>query len=245
MVSAWTFHTGAGALCLDFANTLSWRRSATPIERLQTHADLSSWARQLGLVSRRDELRLRRAAAVHPRRARQLLAQARALRETIFAIFAAISEGHAPDDRDVRSLEGWLKLAVAGSRLDAADGPYRWLPAAGARMAPVLWRVALSAGELLGSDRSARIGQCAGRDCRWLWLDRTRNQSRRWCDMAVCGNRAKAQRYAARRPALMASRVRASGSSAGRRSRRPAASRPATDTQKSASASCPRSHRSS
>jgi predicted RNA-binding Zn ribbon-like protein len=235
MVRPWTFHTGAGALCLDFANTLSWRRSATPIERLQTYADLASWARQLGLISRRDELHLRRAAAGHPRSARQTLKQAHTLRETTFAIFAAISERRVPNDRDVRSLEYWLKLAVAGSRLDATGGPYHWVPAAGAGMAPVLWRVALSAGELLGSDRTARIGQCAGRDCRWLWLDRTRNLSRRWCDMAVCGNRAKARRYAAR----------ASGSSAGRRSRRPAASRPATHRRKSTSASYPRGRRSS
>jgi predicted RNA-binding Zn ribbon-like protein len=245
MVSPWTFHTGAGALCLDFANTLSWRRAANPVERLQTYADLGSWARQLGLVSRRDELRLRRAAAMHPRRAAQVLARARALRETTFAIFAAISEGRAPTGEDVRSLEAWLKLALAGSRLDASDGRYQWVPAAGTGMAPVLWRVALSAGELLGSDQTARIGQCAGRDCRWLWLDRTRNQSRRWCDMAVCGNRAKARQYAQRQRALVTSRARASGPSAERRSRRLAASRPATDRRKSTSASYPREHRSS
>jgi predicted RNA-binding Zn ribbon-like protein len=233
MVKPWTFHTGAGALCLDFANTLSWRRSATPIERLETYADLGSWARQLGLVSRGDELRLDRAAALHPRRARKSLAQARNLRETIFAIFSAVSEGRVPNDRDKGSLEGWLKLAVARSRLDTAGGgPYRWVPTPGIGMAQVLWRVALSAGELLSSDQTARVGQCAGRDCRWLWLDRTRNQSRRWCDMAVCGNRAKARRYAQRRPASVRSRALASGSSAGRRSRRPAPSRPAIETPK-------------
>src|SRR3989442_266480 len=180
MVRPWTFHTGAGALCLDFANTLSWRRSASPIERLRTYADLGSWARQLGLVSGRDELRLRRAAAPHPRHAHQMLAQARALRETIFAIFAAISESRVPNDRHLRSLEGYLKVAVAHSRLVRANGPYHWRPTAAAGMAPVLWSIALSAAELLGSEQTDRIGQCAGRDCRWLWIDRTRNQSRRW-----------------------------------------------------------------
>jgi len=245
MVSPWTFHTGAGALCLDFANTLSWRRSSAPIERLQTTADLGSWARQLGLISRRDELRLRRAAAVHPGRSRHTLAQARALRETIFAIFAAISEGRVPDDRDLRSLEGFLKVALVHSRLAAATGPYHWVPTLGARMEHVLWSIALSAGELLGSDQTARIGQCAGRDCRWLWLDQTRNQSRRWCDMAVCGNRAKARRFAERRPATGGSRARASESSSARRSRQPAVSTPATGRRKSASGSYRRGHRSS
>lgn len=245
MVMSWTFHTGAGALCLDFANTLSWRRSATPIERLETYADLASWARQVGVVSRRDELRLRRAAAGHPRSARQTLKQGRALRESVFAIFAAISEDRPPGDSDLRSLEDWLKLAVARSRLGAARGRYRWLPITDAGMAHVLWRVALSAGELLTSGQTDQLGQCAGRDCRWLWLDKTRNRSRRWCDMAVCGNRAKARRYAQRQLASDRNGARASGWSAGRRNPRPAASGPTTEKPKSASTSYRRGHRSS
>jgi predicted RNA-binding Zn ribbon-like protein len=235
MVRPWTFHLGAGALCLDFANTVSWRRSSTPIERLQTYADLAAWAGQLELVSRGDQRRLRRMMAIHPRDAERTLAQARALRETIFAIFAAISEDRSPDAGDLRALEGWLKRAMAHSRLAAAHGRYQWVPATDAGLAQVLYRVALSAAALLGSDQTARIGQCAGRQCRWLWLDRTRNRSRRWCDMAVCGNRAKARRYAAR----------LSGSSAGRKSRRPAASTPATRRPKPAAASDRRAHRSS
>ena len=205
MVRAWTFHTGAGALCLDFANTLSWRRSTAPIERLQAYADLVSWARQLGLVPRRDELRIRRRGAVRPGPARRTLGQARALRETIFAIFAAISEARLPDDRDLRALEARIRVAVARSRLVRANGRYQWTPRPDAAMAHVLWRIALSAGELLASGEAARIGQCAGRDCRWLWLDRTRNQSRRWCDMAVCGNRAKARRYVERQARIAGS----------------------------------------
>jgi predicted RNA-binding Zn ribbon-like protein len=195
MVRPWTFHIGAGALCLDFANTLSWRRSAAPIERLQTYYDLSRWAQQLRLISRREELRLRRQGAVRPGQSGRTLAQARALRETIFAIFAAISERRVPDDRDLKTLEGYLKVAVAHSGLAAQDGAYHWAPIHQVGMARVLWSIALSAGELLGSARAARLGQCSGRDCRWLWLDRTRNQNRRWCDMAVCGNRTKARRF--------------------------------------------------
>src|SRR5919201_532490 len=129
MVRSWTFHITGGALCLDFANTLSWRRSSQPIERLGDFADLASWARQAGVITRREELRLNREVQHHPQRA-------------------------------IHTLK--------------------------------------TANELLTSVDTAHIGQCSGPDCRWLWIDRTRNHSRRWCDMAICGNRAKARRHYAR-----------------------------------------------
>ncbi|MCB0153982.1 MAG: CGNR zinc finger domain-containing protein, partial [Anaerolineae bacterium] len=56
-----------------------------------------------------------------------------------------------------------------------------------------------SAAELLTSDRLNRVGQCAGESCGWLFLDTTRNHSRRWCEMEHCGNRAKAKRHYRRR----------------------------------------------
>jgi len=199
MVSTWQFHVTAGALCLDFANTVSWRRSGAPIERLRTYADFASWGRQVGLLSRPQELRLNREAAVHRRQSLHTLARARSLREAIFAIFARVSEPGMPANRDIRALEGWVRTAVWHSKLVDRNGSYHWEPAAAPRMEQVLWRVALSANDLLSSGAVHRIGQCSGRDCQWLWIDRTRNHSRRWCDMAVCGNRAKAHRHYQRR----------------------------------------------
>ena len=226
MVRSWRFHLGAGALCLDFANTLSWRRSAAPIERLGTYQDLGSWARQAGLVTRQQESRLRHEAAVHQRRSQQSLAMARSLRETIFAIVAALTERRRPEDRQLRSLERWVRRALRQSRLTIRDRGYRWEAQHETDpMSRVLWTIALSASELLASDDVRRVGQCSGRDCRWLWIDRTRNLSRKWCDMAVCGNRAKARRHYARRQEVDAS---ATGRSASRRTRRLARAAPAT-----------------
>jgi predicted RNA-binding Zn ribbon-like protein len=62
-----------------------------------------------------------------------------------------------------------------------------------------IWIVARSAADLLVSSELERVRECAGEKCDWLFLDASRNQSRRWCDMAACGNRAKAQRNYARR----------------------------------------------
>ena len=130
------------------------------------------------------------------------LAAARSLREAIFAIFVRLSERDVPADGDLRELEAWIRIAVRHSSVVARHGRYRWEPAVAPLMEQVICHVALSANDLLFSDALHRIGQCSGRDCRWLWIDRTRNHTRRWCDMAVCGNRAKAHRHYQRRLAL-------------------------------------------
>jgi len=73
-----------------------------------------------------------------------------------------------------------------------------WHEADGALELPI-WIVARSASTLLVSQGLRRVRECAGEKCDWLFLDASRNRSRRWCDMAACGNRAKAQRNYARR----------------------------------------------
>jgi predicted RNA-binding Zn ribbon-like protein len=191
----WQFHRTGGALCLDFANTMSWRRSASPIERLAGYADLASWARQVGLISEREEASLCAEASSDPRRSRRIMGRAHSLREAIFDTFAAVSEGRIPI-KEIASLEPSIQQAVVHGELVTDVSGYRWEPVAvGDRMQRVLYAIACSAGHLLTSADISRIGQCSGPDCRWLWVDRTRNQSRRWCDMKVCGNRVKARRY--------------------------------------------------
>lgn len=174
---------------------MSWRRSAAPIERLVFYADLASWARQVGLISQSEEASVCADAATNPRGSRRILGRAHSLREAIFDTFAALSEARTPT-REITTLEPWIQQAVARSELVRDGGSYRWEPVAvGDRIQRVLFAIACSASDLLTSADASRIGQCLGRDCRWLWVDRTRNQSRRWCDMAVCGNRAKARRH--------------------------------------------------
>jgi len=197
--SGWHFHFTGGALCLDFANTLSWRRSPEPVERLVTIQDLISWGRQAGLVTRAETSRLVAHAIAHPRRSRIVLARARSLRELIFAVFEAISEERSPAEAEVRQLQSWIQRAIAQSRLLPGGVSYRWASVdEGSTADRLLWSVARSAGDLLTSSWLRRAGQCSGRDCRWLWVDRTRNQSRRWCAMSACGYRAKARRHYAR-----------------------------------------------
>jgi predicted RNA-binding Zn ribbon-like protein len=195
MVSAWKFHLGAGSLCLDFANTVSWRRSNAPIERLDTVADLASWSRQVGLITRSREQAIIGAAARHARQSSALLRDARRLREAIFEVLGSVSEGGPAPGEAFEQLQDWIHEAIGRSRLHRVDDRYRWKQDQHIDLRDVLHSVALSCEALLRSDDVARIGRCSGRDCRWLWIDRTKNRSRRWCDMAVCGNRTKVHRY--------------------------------------------------
>ena len=76
------------------------------------------------------------------------------------------------------------------------EGTYQWqMPAGKIDLDGILWRILWEAADLLTSDRLAQVKLCAGEDCGWLFLDASRNQSRRWCSMSDCGNRAKAKRY--------------------------------------------------
>jgi predicted RNA-binding Zn ribbon-like protein len=194
MVRQWKFHITPGVPCLDFANTVSWRRSPHPIDRLETYRDLVSWARQARLIARGTEPSLRQ--AVGDREAVSFLQQARRLREAIFEVFSAIAEGRKPAKRSMAALQRYLDEALRHSSLTATEQGFGWQVKKDQRgIARVLFEVALSAEALLRSQGSQRVGECSGRDCRWLWLDRTKNKSRRWCDMSVCGNREKARRH--------------------------------------------------
>jgi predicted RNA-binding Zn ribbon-like protein len=59
-------------------------------------------------------------------------------------------------------------------------------------------RVTAASLSLLKEFPAGRIKTCAAPDCGWKFMDQSKNRSRRWCDMAVCGNLAKARQYRAR-----------------------------------------------
>jgi len=181
---------------LAYANTLAWRGRAAPVEALVDVGDLMQWvAGSLGVAA---ELvgEIERWARAQPAMAAELFAEAIALRETIYRTFRALACGVAIADRDLAALNRALATAPPRNRLALAGAGYGWQigPArisAATLLAPVLW----SAGDLLASDRRRRVRLCANEQCLWLFLDESKADTRRWCDMASCGNRAKARRH--------------------------------------------------
>lgn len=184
-----------GVLCLNFTNTTSGRGSTQQLEHLYGYDNLLAWARHVGAV---DDETAKALAAYPPngRAARRALARAIHLRDSLHAIFTAMrTEAPAPPAA-LAELNQCLAEATAAAAIEqTADGfVWRW-PARATPPERLLWPVARSAAELLTTADPARLKACPGPHCGWMFLDKTRNASRRWCEMEVCGSRAKMRRY--------------------------------------------------
>jgi predicted RNA-binding Zn ribbon-like protein len=188
-----------GRVAIDFVNTVSGKRLAGPIERLNEYGDVLSWAEQIGLVTAARAKALRRALREHPQKAEAAFVRAKNLREALFRIFSALStrESAKPDDLELFNRE----LADAFSHLRVVESPegFAWSFCDDEALLSVLWPVTRSAADVLMKDDPARVRMCESPDgCGWLFYDETRNGTRRWCSMKDCGNRAKARRHYAK-----------------------------------------------
>lgn len=194
------FEITGGAPCLDLANTVDNRPTEERREMLATYKDLVDWGRQSGTISAGTAAELLKVARLRPQAAESALRRARAVREAIFDLFSALVAGRATPPRALRVLNRALERALSHLRLEQQGGELAW--SWDMRRAPldrVLWPAVRSAAELASQEERIRVRECAAASCSWLFLDRSKNGSRRWCDMTVCGNRAKASRYYARR----------------------------------------------
>jgi predicted RNA-binding Zn ribbon-like protein len=192
------FEFSGGHPALDFANTVGDRPTA-PRELLRTYADVLAWARQAGLISIEQHGRLGSEARARPREAGRVLSRARALREAIQTVCSAAARGEPPAAATLEPVNAEIPAAQSRQRLAPAGERAAWAWSDNPRaLDAVLWPIVRAAADLLTSADLSLVRECADETCRWLFLDRSRNRSRRWCDMTVCGNRAKARRHYAR-----------------------------------------------
>jgi predicted RNA-binding Zn ribbon-like protein len=189
------FEISGGDLALDFPNTKERRPTATPVELLHSYDDVVAWGVQAGAVPAGLAPELRARAARRPAEARAAFRRAVELREAIFALFSAVAGGRPLPESALARLNAALPPALSHQRLDS-DGPHaRWAWSDETHLDRILWPVLRKAAALLTSPDLSRLRECAASDCAWLFLDASRNGTRRWCDMTVCGNREKARRF--------------------------------------------------
>jgi predicted RNA-binding Zn ribbon-like protein len=193
-----------GRLCLDFVNTVGGRDAAGGVirDKIASYQDLLAWSVLAGTTERRRAGALALLAAREAQEAAGVLARAIGLREALYRIFQRAAQDRQPAAADADVLRQELSIARSHQELTARAGRFLWtLPDRPLTLESILWPVPLSAAELLTSSDLAKLGQCGGADCRWMFLDTSRNHRRQWCDMRDCGNRAKVQRFRRKRQA--------------------------------------------
>ena len=191
------FEFVAGDVCLDFTNTVGGKRGLSAREYLNSYADFVSWCRQADLLQAATADALLRSAGRHADESGAALRRAIALREAIYRIFAALASGESPQASDLDHLNAELSTHLGRLRLTSNKKGFNWtwLNSDDALDQP-LGPIARSAADLLTSPHLLeQVRQCEGDTCGWLFVDSTKNHSRRWCVMSDCGNAAKVRRF--------------------------------------------------
>jgi predicted RNA-binding Zn ribbon-like protein len=180
---------------LAFINTLSGRPTASPVERLRSYDDLVQWAREQHLIPASAADRLTAEARKHPHQAATVLGRAREFREALNGLAEAIDASRQPPAEVLTTISDRLAAAYANGRLVPHEGTLQWITGAEDDLERPLWEIGRAAGRLVVSPRLSRLRACAAHDCGWWFVDDTKNRSRRWCDMKICGNREKLRRF--------------------------------------------------
>lgn len=185
-----------GRLCLDFANTADWHASDHPVEFLTSYSELVLWSKHAGILTEKQAERLPKDASHCSKDASAVLKRAIALREAIYRILSTISHGNMPQKDDLATFNTELSKAMARSQIivEADEFGWNWTGSED-EIDQMLWPVVHDAARLLTSKERYRVRKCMDDRCGWLFLDTSRNRSRRWCSMKDCGNRAKARRH--------------------------------------------------
>lgn len=187
----------AGRLALDFANLPSL--PASPASHGLSWEELIGFLRATQIVSSDRAQELLQLTESEPQSAFDLLNRAERLRNSLREAFRGLTHGARIAREHIQTINAILRVteghdelidAVRGWRLEyvARESGLDWLLAA----------IARSAAELIIEGESTRVRLCANAGCSLFFYDNSRTHRRRWCSMALCGNRSKVAAFARR-----------------------------------------------
>ena len=186
-----------GNLALDFVNTRTGPPGAPPdLDILHTYADLVDWAQYADALPVRQANSLRRVATERPREASRRFREALELRDRLDQIFQRLSGGQKVQAQDLNALRDAYAEALRHADL-VHDGTFEWSWTDGTDLGRPTWPIVHAAVGLLTTGPLDRVKACAG--CQFIFLDETKNRSRRWCSMLDCGSAEKVRKYVRRR----------------------------------------------
>jgi predicted RNA-binding Zn ribbon-like protein len=197
-----------GHLALDFANTVDDPQGPQRYDHAGTYPELVGWSARIGILQSEQADALLAAADEHPHVRSMTVRRAHALRRILIDTFteiAVINSDVAAGPRRLSPSMYWDELrpfvteAVAHADLVPSASTYQLTWPETTRLDVMLGPIGLAALDLLTSSQLSRLKKCAG--CPWVFLDQSKNLSRRWCAMNDCGTHEKIRRYVTRRAA--------------------------------------------
>ncbi|MBX5085826.1 hypothetical protein HJB56_24140 [Rhizobium lentis] len=180
---------------LNFLNTAGGETKGRDVERLVDFEAFISWCEVSEVVSTEESSLLSQAASRSPGGSVDRLTSVRTFREATYGFLNAAVHGRPPESVDVALIEDACRKAYIAARLNSPDGRhFEWQLAVNENEIDLpMHRLALLTSTLITQTPVTDIRQCEM--CSWLFIDSSTTKRRRWCSMALCGNRAKAQRH--------------------------------------------------
>jgi predicted RNA-binding Zn ribbon-like protein len=191
-----------GHTALDFVNTVGGLVDVPPApeeENLRSYSDLVAWCRRVDVLPEPVAERLARSAARRPAEARKSLSRALELRVTVDSVLRPLAHERTPPQDALNALADAEREALERASLRPEAPGFEWSWSGEETLDAPLWPLAHAAVDLLTTGPLERLAPCAR--CRWLFIDTTKNRSRRWCSMEECGTNVKKVRYVERRRA--------------------------------------------
>lgn len=188
-----------GNSALNLVNTVSGWGYDSPEDWIPDVASFLTWARMSSVLNGKEELQALRFAKRSPAAAERVLAAVRELRFALWRLISCFERGKAVDTADLFVINAWKANLALSEEVTAKNNRIAFTinSDVSALELPSL-RITRTALLFLKDLPSPRVKTCPGADCGWKFLDQSRNRSRRWCDMKVCGNLVKAREYRAR-----------------------------------------------
>lgn len=188
------FKLVAGHVALDLVNTLDNRyQPDRAVDLIPAYPDFLRFCIESDVITSEQARGLREMKQGNE----SVLRSAHDLREALERIFSAVVNGGLAPGADVARLSAAVRESMRHRVLNPANvGRFEWIWAGlETDLSGPLWPISEAAATLLVSEDLTRVRQCGSETCRWLFLDTSKNHSRRWCDMKLCGNRIKARNY--------------------------------------------------
>lgn len=184
-----------GDPALDFCNTVSWRASPEPIDHLAGYRAWLEWCGWVDGASDASSPALVTRAEAEASAAESAWERAADARDTIGAVFDRLARGEAVPPAELEALRLLHLEGLGRGRLVESAGGVRLTWEDERALDAPLWPLVDSAWSLLIDPDRPRIGMCDGAGCGWLFVDRSRNGSRRWCSDRDCGRRERVRRH--------------------------------------------------